>query len=250
MHELPKQQVQAMVSALKKEAGDNCLVVCNANGLFASAPSLASQVELLFDSGIELIFLGEQAIARNSGRNELGKKDLPMLRPINLSSGLPGTSSQLVNIGTEKIWMLSLADQSSRTPVDLAHQALDNFFSNKNDDFPVFISMNGKDLDYKKALAWKYSQLNFPVAVVGTGMNFQCGTPQIDCRGNLFLADIGVVSSGMSIAGMAPEIWWKKNIERHPVASMPDNSQVAGDYCIFFYENERFVRASRDKITL
>lgn len=250
MHELPKQQIQALVTALKTEAGENCLLACNANGVFASAPGLAAEVELFFDSGIELIFLGEQAIARNSGRNELEKKSLPILRPLNLTSGLPGTGSRLISIGNEKIWMLSVTDQSQKTPVELAHESLDEFFGNKNDEFPVFINVNGRDLEYKKALAWKYSNYNFSVAIVGTGLNCQCGAPKIDGRGNLFLADAGVVATGKSIAGAAPESWWKKNVERVPVTLMPDNSPVEGDFCVLFYENGKVVKALKNSIVL
>ncbi|MDN5280486.1 MAG: 2,3-cyclic-nucleotide 2-phosphodiesterase [Clostridiales bacterium] len=250
MHELPKQQLQALSAAIKTAAGVNSIVVCNANGVFSSAPRLATQVELLFDSGIELVFLGEQAIARSSGRNEIEKDDLPILRPLNLHPEIPGTGAKLIEIGEDKIWMLSVADQSYKTPVGVAHECLDEFFGNKKDNFPVLISVNGKDLDYKKALSWKYSNLGFSVAVIGTGLNFRSGDALVDGNGNLFLADIGAVAAKNAIAGVSPENWWKKHVQHVPVPMLPDNSPVNADYSLFFYEKGRITKVCRDVVRL
>ena len=250
MHELPYQQFKSIVTAIKDEAGPESMVVCNANGLFASAPRLGKQVELIFDSGIELIFLGEQAIARNSGRKVLEKNHLPILRPINLSPGAPGLGKKLVKMGDDKLWLLSLTDQSNKSLVDWPHELLDNFISNKSDDYPVFINMNGSDLDLKKALAWKYSGCGFSVVVAGTGLHYQTADINVTPVGNAFLADGGALASRDSIAGVSPQIWWKKHIERRSVSMFPDNSPIVADYAMFYYQDSKVCKAYRNRIEL
>ncbi|GAB4277440.1 MAG: TIGR00282 family metallophosphoesterase [Candidatus Rifleibacteriota bacterium] len=250
MHELPMQQVQAMVATVKKDVEENCFVVCNANGLFSAASGLAKQIEMLFESGIELVFLGEQAIARNAGRAFLCESTLPVLRPMNLGPGSPGVGAKLIEIGNDKIWFVSLTDLSPKAPVGLAHERLENFLGNKQDDFPVLISVNGNDPDYKKSLFWRYSNFDFSIGIVGTGMNFRCGIPRIDGKGNLFLADVGTVCTADSIAGIKPEVWWQKNIEKVPVPAVHGSAPLEVDCVRIFYENGKVVKVSQKNFVL
>ncbi len=248
MHELTSGQVQALVTAAKTVAGENAVLVCNASGLFASAPRLGQQLELLFDSEIDLVFAGEQAIARNAGRSELQNVQRSILRPENFSSGAPGIGTKLLASGPDKIWMICLAEQSFKTPLEHAHEVLEVFFRNKKDTFPVFINVNGKDPDYKKALYWKYGKENGSVTIVGSGMNCCTGKARLSSTGSAFLADAGVVASEDSISGMAPELWWKRNIGRLPIAVLPGNGRIEADFSVFFYENGRAVKSITEKL--
>ncbi len=242
MHELTPGQLRAVVDGVKKVAGNQALIVCNASGLFSVAPALAAQVKLLFDSGIDIIFAGEQSIARHAGRDELDSSAGRILRPVNLDDSAPGQGTELVSVGDKKIWLICAADQSPKTPLEHAHEVLDDFFSNKNDSFPVLINVNGKDSDYKKALALRYSQFDFSVAVIGSGMHFSSGTTRID-NGNAFQADAGIIASLDSVSGMSPDIWWKRNIERIPVAILPGRLAIEADYTVLFYDCEKIVKS-------
>ena len=250
MHELTACQVQSLVDAAKKRSGKNSLLVCNASGLFAQAPRLSAQLEMLFDSGIDLVFAGEQSVARNSGRSELGSGQRQILRPLNMGKEAPGVGAKLVNLDGEKVWMLCLADQSNKTPVEHAHEALESFFRNKSDHFPVFINVNGKDADYKKALAWKYSNCGCSVAVVGSGLNFCSGIPCMDGNGGAFQADGGIVCSRDAVAGIEPSVWWKRHVERLPVAIVPGNAQIEADITLFFYEKGSVRKTANEKLVL
>jgi calcineurin-like phosphoesterase len=250
MHEVAKTQLQNLVDTIKQDAEVDCFIACNANGIFASAPRLASQVEMLFDSGIELIFLGEQAIARNSGRKELQNSSMPLLRPLNLNEEAPGQGARLITCNTEKIWMLSLADQSAKSLLRPAHEQLDDFFGNKNDTFPVLINVNGQDINYKKALSWKYANEKSTVGIIGTGMNLHCGQPCLCSNGSWYLPDVGAVAPAESIAGIAPQLWWEKNIKRIPAPLVPDNSPLMADYALVFYEEAKAVKVTQNRIKL
>lgn len=247
MHELTVGQVQAVVAAMKMAAGNDSLLACNASGVFVSAPRLAEQLEMLFDSGIDIIFAGEQAIARNSGRSELCARSGSLLRPMNIGGSAPGSGTKLQDCGSEKIWMLCLTDQSYRVPVEPADEILEAFLRNKNDDFPVFINMNGKDCDFKKGLAWRFRSTGCSVTIIGSGLSFASSHTLIDANGNLFVADSGIVSSQDSIAGTAPEIWWKRSVEKIPVAAMPGNGRLEVDFSVVFYANKKVARVEQHR---
>ena len=237
-HEVAQTQLRRLVNTARSEAGEGCVAVCNASGLFASAPGLDAQVEQLFESGIDLVFLGEQSVARNAGRSALFSGRWPLVRPLNLPDDAPGKGALLFETAIGPVWMLSISDGSGKGQVSPAHCALDSFFRNKKDAFPVFINVHGVDLEYKKALSWKYAGVSSATAWFGCGTGFPVSLVEIDGNGNIFLADTGSVVSENTIAGVSGDIWWKRNIEKIPVTSVPGWGCLHCDYSIVWFDSK------------
>lgn len=236
-HEVVQTQLRKLVNTAKTEAGDGCVVVCNASGLFANAPRLDSQVEMLFDSEIDVVFSGEQAVARNAGRMLLASDRWFVVRPANLAEASPGKSIRLFQLkNSGSVWMLSVADGSGRNLVEPAYETLDAFFRNKSDDFPVFINVDGTDGDYKKALFYRYSGLNSRLVMVGSGSGFQCSNALMDPCGNCFIADAGQIACEKTVAGISAEAWWKKNVERTAIQSVGGWGVLNCDYYIVWLD--------------
>lgn len=231
-HEVAQAQLRRLVTSVKSEAGTGCITLCNANGLFANAPRLDAQVEMLFDSGIDMVFLGEQAIARSAGRSILSRAAWPMVRPLNMSEEAPGVGALLFNTVTGPVWMLSVADGSGKIQVEPPHLALEKFFANKNDKFPVIINVNGNDFEYREAIAWRYAGRGCPVAIFGCGTGYPVSLSGFDHSDSFFHPDIGSVVVDRSVAGLTPETWWQRNIDRLPVAPMPGWGALRCDYTI------------------
>ena len=229
-HEVEQAQLRRLTASVRADAGTGCIVVCNADGLFASAARLEAQIEVLFDSGIDVVFLGEQAIARNAGRSALMQSDRPLIRPANLARTCPGRGSLLFG-GTEKsFWMLSVVDGTGKIPVEPPHVFLDKFFRNKTDDLPVIINVNGTDFDYRQALAWRYGSGRAAVLFFGCGT----GSPTVVAPGEgCFLQhDTGSVVADRSIGGLTPACWWQRQIERLPVAPASEWGLLRCDYTV------------------
>lgn len=238
-HEVVQTQLRKLVTAVKTEAGDCCVVVCNASGLFSSAPRLDSQVEMLFDSEINVVFPGEQSIARNAGRLLLASERWTLIRPANLAETAPGKGKQLVQIaGDRYVHMISLADGSGRNLVDPAYGVLDTFFRNKSDNLPVFINMDGTDSDYRKALFYRYSGKGSPIIMTGSGSGFQSSNPVIDSSGNCYIADVGQVAYEKTVAGLSLESWWQKNVERLPVQTAGGWGNLNCEYAIIWLDDK------------
>lgn len=227
-HEVSADQVQRLVTAAKKAVGDEGVVLCNADGLYGNAPRLMSQVSMFFDSGIEVVFLGSKALARAAGRAELGK--WPLLRPLNSPLGSPGRGSMLLGAsGKTPLWLLSVGQQDERNAFEPPHLALEDFFRNKSDPFPVLINVNGFDLDEKTALAWRFAT-GKTVHLLGTGTGYQTCNSTVGAAGNYFQADVGSIANEQTVGGMSVESWWKRKVERISVASALNNMPLQADF--------------------
>lgn len=231
-HEVAQAQLRKLVTSVKSEAGDGCITLCNANGLFANAPKLDAQVDMLFDSGIDLVFLGEQAIARSAGRSNLTRASWPIVRPMNLADSSPGSGSILFDTVSGPVWMVSIADGSGKVQVEPPHIAIEKFFGNKKDKFPVIINVNGTDFEYREALTWKHASHDCSVIWFGCGSGHPVYLTEIDCSGSFLQPDVGSVVADRSVGGLTPETWWQRNIERVPVQPMPGWGALRCDYTI------------------
>lgn len=220
-HEVASQQLRRLVDAVRALAGNGCVVMCNTGGLFANAARLDSQVEALFDSGIDLIFPGEQAIARGAARSLVESGRWPMVRPLNLADNLPGHGALLFDKYSQPFWVVSILDGSGRIPVEPAYAVLEKFFRNKSDRFPVLINVHGNDFDYKRAMVWKYDGSGHQISWFGSGGGTMSSVAEIWANGSFFQPEVGNAACRGSIGGLAPDIWWKRKIEKLPVSPQP-----------------------------
>ena len=238
-HEVEQAQLRRLTASVRAEAGTGCIVVCNADGLFASAARLEAQIEVLFDSGIDVVFLGEQAIARNAGRSALMQSDRPLIRPANMAEACPGRGSLLYDSPDNSFWMLSVVDSTGKIPVEPPHIVLDKFFRNKTDDLPVIINVNGTDFDYRQALAWRYGSGGAAVLFFGCGTGCPTVITPGESAGCFLQHDTGSVVSNRSIGGLTTACWWQRQIERLPVAPVSEWGLLRCDYTVVWLDEKR-----------
>ncbi|PKL50183.1 MAG: hypothetical protein CVV42_04125 [Candidatus Riflebacteria bacterium HGW-Riflebacteria-2] len=237
-HEVASQQLRKLVDAVRALAGNGCIVMCNTGGLFANAARLDSQVEVLFESGIDLVFPGEQAIARGAARSLVGSGRWPVVRPLNLPATSPGQGALLLDNCSKPVWVVSVLDGSGRIPVEPAHVVLEDFFGNKSDSFPVLINVHGNDFDYKRALAWKYENSGHQISWFCSGGGAMSSACEIRSDGSFFQPEAGNAACRGSIAGLAPDIWWKRKIERVPVLSQPGWGAWRCDFTLLWLDTD------------
>ena len=244
-HEVAFGQLRKLVDAVRSRAGSGCVVLCNASGLFANAARLDSQIEVLFESGIDLVFPGEQAIARGAARSAIAAGRWPLIRPLNLPENSPGSGAVLCDKASDPFWALSLLDGSGKIQVEPAYGILEVFFRNKIDKFPVLINVQGNDLDLKKALAWKYADSGHQISWFGSGLGCLSAAGGISADGGFIQPEVGSIACAGSIGGFAPEIWWQRRINRLPVAQQAGWGALKCDYTLLWLDNngkaQRFV---------
>ncbi len=235
-HEVEQAQLRRLTASIREEAGTGCVIACNAAGLFANAARLEAQIEMLFDSGIDVVFSGEQAIGRNAGRTVLAKAAWPVVRPINLAETAPGTGALLLNVEGGRIWMVSAADGTGKIPVSLPHVLLEKFFRNKPDKLPVVLNVDGTDVEYRRALMWRLAGYGGNVLFFGSGSGFMADLSGRNSCERFIQNDIGVIENEGSIGGMTPEIWWQRHIDRFPAPVSPGWGLLRCDYTIVWLD--------------
>ncbi|MBU1106535.1 MAG: YmdB family metallophosphoesterase [Candidatus Riflebacteria bacterium] len=223
---------------MKSKAGSGCVVLCNASGLFANAARLDSQIEVLFESGIDLVFPGEQAIARGAARSASSSDRWSLIRPLNLPVNSPGNGVVLYDKASDPFWVMSLLDGSGKILVEPAYRVLDDFFRNKVDKYPVLINVHGSDYDLKKALAWRYTNSGHQISWFGSGFGFLSAAGEIIADGGFLQPEVGSVACAGSIGGLAPEIWWQRKIDRLPVAQQTGWGTLKCDCTILWLGND------------
>lgn len=237
-HEVEQAQLRRLTASIRQEAGTGCIISCNAAGLFANAARLEAQVEMLFDSGIDVVFSGEQSVGRNAGRTLLARTSLPVIRPMNLGESTPGTGAFLMKTQFGSVWMLGVVDGSGKIPVSLPHAALDNFFRNKTDQLPVVLNVDGTDFAYRKALLWRCAAPGLTLLIFGSGAGFVAVPGDLKSDGSFLQPDVGVVENDGSIGGLAPEVWWQRNIDRVPVTAGAGWGLLRCDYTIVWLDEK------------
>lgn len=234
--EVSKDTIKMLVATIKSEAVSDCLVVCNGNGLFATASRLEEQLELLFDSGIDLVIVGEQGISRNCCRSVFSKAEWPVIKALNLPGSTVQTSVKSIKLSDMAFDFISTVDGSGKVPVEQSYLKLDEFFKNKKDNSVVVINENGTDYKYLQALAWRYSRFDIPVLIFGAGSGL-LSYPTLKYGGkSLLQGDVGMVATDETICGIDPEQWWRKNIDRRPLTLLPKWGPLHCDYTIVWFE--------------
>ncbi len=235
-HDVSKDAIRMLISKIKEEASSDLLIVCNADGLFSSSTRLVEQLEMLFDSGIDLILVGEQAISRNCCRSVFAKTDWPIIKALNLPGSTTETSIKLINYKNESFYFISTAGQNGRIPVEFSYIKLDEFFQNKKDTSPVIIIESNANTKYLQALAWRYSNSNDVTLLFGVGTGFVTTPSYCFSEKSLFQSDIGSIVTENTVNGIEPELWWKKNIDRRPLTLLPKWGALKCDYTIVYFE--------------
>ena len=234
-HEIAKDAVKRLVDTVKERTNSDSIIVCNADGLFLTSSKLGEQLEMLFDNGIDLVMVGEQAISRNCCRSVLSKTDLPVLKALNLPGSTNQTSIKCVKIKEDSFWFISTCGQNGKIPVDNSYIKLDEFFQNKKDDSSVIINESGSDFRYLQALTWRYSKENCPILVFGSGTGFAT-MPGLYAEKSFLQCDAGSVVTENTVQGIEPELWWKKNIERRALTLLPKWGALKCDYTVVRFD--------------
>ena len=248
-HDVSKDAVRKLISTIKSETSCDTLVVCNADGLFSVSSKLDEQLELLFDSGIDLVFIGEQAISRNCCRSVLAKTQWPIVKALNLPGSTTEASIKLINFKEKTFWFISTAGQNGKISVEYSYLKLDEFFQNKSDDFPVIIIESNVEYKYLQALAWRYSKFNSLILLLGsgTGLSTSFTVPYDNC---FLQCDVGSVVTEKSVNGIEPELWWRKNIERRPLTLLPKWGALLCDYTIVYIDEGKFYDFSKKSVRI
>ncbi len=229
LRDLPAEIWRSCLAAARQRHPGAGAVVVNANLALREGPAAEGFIATLFESGVDVVTLGDQAVARVSSRRALDRWPR-LLRPLNLPPAAPGRGA--IDLGPPTgagVWIVALMTGSERFPVDDPFDALEAV-GREHRPATVLVDVSGHDLAVRKALAWRSHGWPWPVHVLGSGL----GAATDDLRlsdGRLFLTDTGIIGEETLIAGVSPGQWWthRRHLpEPPPVAPGPGYLRLDG----------------------
>ncbi len=178
-----------------------------ANGENSAHGSGISQkgAEQIFESGVDLITLGDHAWSQPQTKNLLEKYRHKIIRPANFPPHLPGTGYGLVEIRTKKILVINLIGrvfmkQNYDDPIRSIDQILEQYDNETNG---IIVDFHAEATAEKVCLGW---YLDGRVsAVLGTHTHIPTADEKILPQGAAYITDVGMVGFKESSLGANKE---------------------------------------------
>ncbi len=215
-------ELRKMIGSWKYGEAGCDLVVGNGNGVLGSRGNVSAHLEKLFDSGIDIVTSGGDALAR-TGTRPLLVSGRPVIRPLNFPPAAPGKGFHVIDLGTGRLGVVNLFTGNDKVPVDDPLDVLDSFIrSEGNPVRGVLVDVFGRDLELKKALFLRARSWQVPVHIIGTGFHLPTGDAEIR-SGRFFVSDAGGIELEDMIAGFPTDAWWSRR-RRIPPVPVPEPS--------------------------
>ena len=190
------------------------LVICNGENSADGNGITPVSADHLFDSGVDVITLGNHSFRRKEAYDYLDTKPY-IIRPANFPSGTtPGEGSCVVDMGRVRVKVINLMgtmfmDNTLTSPFDVVDSLLD-------DDCKITIVDFHAETTSEK-LAMGYYLDGKVSALFGTHTHVQTSDSRVLENGTGYITDVGMTGPQNSVLGVKPEIVIEKFRTRMPV---------------------------------
>ena len=184
----------------------------------------------LFDSGVDIITLGNHTYRRSEVYDYLDETDY-ILRPFNFPGEIPGHGVLIYDMGIRSIAVINLMGQMYMDNVDCPFHALDTILSQK--DFPkiCIVDLHAEATGEKRAFGY-YADGRVS-AVFGTHTHVQTADECVLPKGTGYITDVGMTGTIESVLGVKPELVIKKCKTKMPVRFDYEQGQAKMDMVMF-----------------
>ncbi len=232
--------VDSLFRLRHQEKIDFCIANCE-NATNGRGLSEAHAKELL-DAGIDFITLGNHAFSHNDIYGYIDR--LPVIRPINLSSSLPGSGIGVAECKGAKIGIINIEgrvfiEPAGDNPFEAADKAVKELSERYGDCEIIIVDFHAETTSEKKALAL---YLDGRVsAVLGTHTHVQTSDEQILKCGTAFITDVGMTGvCGESVIGMNSRLVTEKFVKGVPVRFEPAMGKASLNAVIIDFNDENY----------
>jgi metallophosphoesterase (TIGR00282 family) len=196
---------RAMPGLRERHAPD--LVIVNGEnsaGGLGITPKTAAD---LFESGADVITLGNHAFRRHEALDYLDESDR-VIRPANFMSSNPGRGHTIVEAAGIRVAVVNLIGQlglrAARSPFSEADLLAERLESQAD---VLFVDFHAEMTSEKVAMGWHLD--GRAAAVVGTHTHVPTADARVLPRGTAFISDVGMTGSRASVLGVR----WEQALE-------------------------------------
>ena len=204
--------VRAKLPNLKREYQVD-LVIANGENSAVGNGVLPQSANHLFDSGVDVITLGNHAFRRREIYPYLEKQET-IIRPANYPPGAYGRGVCVYDMGRLQIAVVNLIGLVYLSPNDCPFRTADRLLE-ELDTKLVVVDFHAEATGEKGALGY---YLDGRVsAVLGTHTHVQTSDARILPKGTGFQSDVGMTGPMESVLGIAPQTIIQKTVTHLPV---------------------------------
>lgn len=221
--------------SLKKEMKADLVIVNGENSAIGNG-ILPQTAHLIFESGADVITLGNHSLRRREIYNYLDENKY-IVRPANYHSAAPGKGMILVDKGYTCAAIINLQGavylDPIRNPFDIVDSLVEE--AKKNGAKIIIIDFHAEATSEKRALGY---YLDGKVSVIfGTHTHVQTSDNQILPNGTGYITDIGMTGPLHSVLGVSTETAIEKLRTGLPVKFKNDDGPCTLEGCLFEVDN-------------
>jgi len=188
-------------------------VIVNGENYADSNGITPKSADLLFSAGADLITTGNHCFQRRESY-DMYDGTLPVIRPANFPSGVPGRGYDIIDLGRAQIAVINLMGLVyMQEPLECPFKTADRLLEEIKTKI-ILIDFHADATAEKRALA---EYLDGRVsALFGTHTHVQTADEQILAGGTGFITDLGMTGPINSVIGVKPEIAISKMTSHMP----------------------------------
>lgn len=162
----------------------------------------------LIDLGFNAFTTGDHVLNSELGLKLLEQENLPLIRPLNYSSSLPGVGAKVINVAGQNLLIVHLMGQvfmpaGYTSPFEAIDQLLTSPTITDTTK-SIFVDIHAEATSEKVALGWYLD--GRVTAVVGTHTHVPTADEWIMPGGTAYITDVGMTGIRESILGVKKEI--------------------------------------------
>ena len=194
-----RQAVHKLLPGLRRKYGLDMVIANaeNAAGGFGLTSTIADE---LLEVGVDVLTSGNHIWAQKEIIAHLDEDSMPVLRPLNYPSGVPGRGYLI----SGRVMVVNLIGRTFMTAVDCPFRAMDKLLAEIKSKPPVIIVDFHAEATSEKMAMGRYLDGRVS-AVLGTHTHVGTIDAQILSGGTAYVTDIGMVGPADSVIGDDPE---------------------------------------------
>ena len=228
--------LRKMLPALKRDYGADTVIVNGENSAAGNGITPQS-AKYIFDSGADVITLGNHALRRPEIQDYLDSNDF-IIRPENYHKSAPGKGYTIIDKGYLRIMVANLQGTAFLENIENPFDAADRIIQLAKGEgiSTVLIDFHAEASSEKRAMGF---YLDGKIsALFGTHTHVQTSDEQILPCGTGYITDIGMTGPYYSVLGVSPEVVIKKFRTNLPVKFTNEDGPCTIEGCFFETDNK------------
>ncbi len=212
------------------------IVIANGENSAVGNGILPQSANYLFESGVDVITLGNHALRRPEISDYLDENEF-IIRPANYHPSAPGKGIVYLDKGSVKLAVINLQGTVYLDNIYNPFECIDEFLEDAKEEGAniVIIDFHAEASSEKKALGFYVD--GRASALFGTHTHVQTSDEQILPNGTGYITDIGMTGPYYSVLGVEPERAIQKMKTNLPVRFLNPDGPCTLEGCLFEIDN-------------